>query len=649
MTMHEQWSQEGAWRESFVLRLQALKQWLAQSGLLEAVVQERLARIETQLQTNKVVVAFVAEFSRGKSEMINAIFFSGYGQRIIPASAGRTTMCPTEMGFDAEVPPCLRLLPIETRLKPQTLSEWRVDVQKWVHVDLNPDNPQQMAATLEMVTQTRKVTQSQARALGFWNNLSPQDNPVIDVNGLVEVPRWRHALINLAHPLLRQGLVILDTPGLNAIGAEPELTLGQIPLAHAVVFVLSADTGVTQSDLTMWRDYLMPTPDGACARWVALNKIDTLWDPLLPPEEIQAQIDRQTVDTAHMLGIPASRVLAVSAKQGLVAKVTDDTALLQKSRLPLLERAVAASLLSQRHRTLSAAMSIALNALRLEVGRVIQLRQRNLKEQVLELKGLQGKNARVIDGMLAKVSQEHAAFDTGGASILAIRVVHTKLMKDVTGLLGHARLRLELHSLTQALTQRGLKLGAKRVYAHTFVRLRTNLDTVDALAVELTTKMRASFEQLNTQYAFSLQVTAAPSLDVLRKSLDQAELQYGVHLGISQVLTLAQPRFARRLARTLAVRLRAMHEAALTEMQLWGKSLTTQMDAQWRERRSGFVQRRVGIERIQKAANGLAMRLQELEGQRLLLEAMQSRLAALTDTLQEAQQALVPEQDAVSP
>ena len=48
--------------------------------------------------------------------------------------------------------------------------------------------------------------------------------------GRVEVPAWRHALINYPHPLLKQGLVVLDTPGLNAIGAEPELTLE--PAAH---------------------------------------------------------------------------------------------------------------------------------------------------------------------------------------------------------------------------------------------------------------------------------------------------------------------------------------------------------------------------------------------------------------------------------
>ena len=55
------------------------------------------------MRTSKVMVAFVAEFSRGKSELINAIFFAGYGRRIMPASAGRTTMCPTELGYDADV------------------------------------------------------------------------------------------------------------------------------------------------------------------------------------------------------------------------------------------------------------------------------------------------------------------------------------------------------------------------------------------------------------------------------------------------------------------------------------------------------------------------------------------------------------------
>src|SRR5690606_40048489 len=48
-----------------------------------------------------------------------------YGQRLLPSSAGRTTMCPTELRYDETVPPCIRLLPIETRSEPYSLSEYR--------------------------------------------------------------------------------------------------------------------------------------------------------------------------------------------------------------------------------------------------------------------------------------------------------------------------------------------------------------------------------------------------------------------------------------------------------------------------------------------------------------------------------------------
>ena len=138
------------------------------------------------------------------------------------------------MGYDADVPPCLRLLPIETRLQPQALMEWRMVPEKWHRVDLDVNDPQQLAAALEMVKcETPWSRRPTPEALG----LDDAEMTIRAARGLVEVPRWRHALINIAHPLLRQGLVILDTPGLNAIGAEPELTVS-LPQAQAVVFIL---------------------------------------------------------------------------------------------------------------------------------------------------------------------------------------------------------------------------------------------------------------------------------------------------------------------------------------------------------------------------------------------------------------------------
>jgi len=123
-SFNEQFDQHGAWRREFAHQIHRLSVWMSDHELMDAAVQERLNRLEAQVRSDKVMVAFVAEFSRGKSELINAIFFAGYGRRIMPASAGRTTMCPTELGYDATVAPSLRLLPIETRLQLRGLAEW---------------------------------------------------------------------------------------------------------------------------------------------------------------------------------------------------------------------------------------------------------------------------------------------------------------------------------------------------------------------------------------------------------------------------------------------------------------------------------------------------------------------------------------------
>src|SRR5690606_19696234 len=123
----------------------------------------------------------------------NAIFFADYGRRIMPASAGRTTMCPTELGYDASSPPSLRLLPIETRLQVQSLAEWRVKPDRWEEIRLAVGDADQIAKALEKVSEVRKVSLDDARALGFWHDDLVEENPVPDADGLVEVPRWRHA------------------------------------------------------------------------------------------------------------------------------------------------------------------------------------------------------------------------------------------------------------------------------------------------------------------------------------------------------------------------------------------------------------------------------------------------------------------------
>ena len=511
--------------------------------------------------------------------------------------------------------------------------EWRGAPEKWTRVDLDVNDPAQLAQAFEKVAEVRHVTRDEASALGFWHDDIPEDNPLVGADGLIEVPKWRHALINIAHPLLRQGLVILDTPGLNAIGAEPELTVNLIPQAHAVVFILAADTGVTKSDLSIWREHLITEADNTDARLVVLNKIDTMWDALSTPGQVQAQIERQRATSAEILGLPQDQVIPVSAQKGLLAKVNDDAALLEASNLPALERALSQGVMGQRQKILRSAVATGIGELRSEAGRAINIRRRDLAEQMLELKGLRGKNTSVIKHMRSRIEQEQGEFDVSGSKIHAVRSVHLKLLREVFTLLGTGTLKTEMAELTLALRQPGIKLGVKKAYTQTFQRLRAGLRKAQSTSGEIQSMLTGTFRQLNAEYGFSLQAPKEPDLARFERDLDLVERSHNQYMGMGNALRLSQPEFADRLVRALATRLRVVYETALGEVELWNKSAAAQLDAQLRERRRNFARRIEAIERIQQAATGLDDRIGEIDSQETALDQLSIKLTELTGHL----------------
>ena len=90
------------WRQSLARELSSLTKFFTSNDLLSAPSADIAESLRQRLLADKLVVAFVAEFSRGKSELINAIFFADTGRRILPASPGRTTMCPVELAWDEQ-------------------------------------------------------------------------------------------------------------------------------------------------------------------------------------------------------------------------------------------------------------------------------------------------------------------------------------------------------------------------------------------------------------------------------------------------------------------------------------------------------------------------------------------------------------------
>jgi hypothetical protein len=620
----------GQWRLATDAKLAALARFVREHDLLDDGTSEWFEAMRYRLSGEKLMVAFVAEFSRGKSELINAIFFSDKGRRMMPASAGRTTMCPVELGYDAEDPVGLSLLPIETRLEPTSLVEYRRLPAAWTHIPLDLDNPEGMAQALGEVMRTRQVSKTDAIALGFWDDERPDDNPPVNAEGEVEVPLWRHARINLPHPLLKRGLVVLDTPGLNAIGTEPELTLGLLPQAHATVFILGADTGVTRSDLSIWRDHLCGP---ALARFVALNKIDSLADPLSTPDQVEATIARQCDSVAQTLEIPPEHVFPISARQALAARLSNDESGLRASRLPAFEQALSEGLLPRRRETLAHGAIEGARTLQHQLTRRFGEMRRLHAEQMLELRSLRGKSGGKVQLMLQRVQGEATEFEQCTARLAAMRSVHARMLKESLRDLSADKLRQEVDVLHQVLGASWLPLGAKRSFIDLCGRLRELVDLAQQRADEMQSMLVASFAKLNAEFGFSLAADQAPDVRKYRDDLDLIERNYVQYLGLSQAFRLAQPGFQEQFRRMLISRLRVVFETISNDIELWNKTASAQVDGQLRERRRNFKRRYESLDRIQSAANELDTRLQEVQAHDERVLQLQTRLGDLISEL----------------
>jgi uncharacterized protein YdcH (DUF465 family) len=631
MMVHEL-QQYGAWRAGVAAALDNYRGWVQAADLLDAAAEQRLARAQARLSDDRLSVAFVAEFSRGKSELINAIFFADYGQRILPSSAGRTTMCPTELLYDAGLPPCIRLLPIETRAQHLSTSDFREEASAWTVVPLDLDAPERMQDAFRQVSQTRRVTAEDAQRYGLYDETDPDMAGTLDDDGLVEIPQWRHAIINFPHPLLKQGLVILDTPGLNAIGTEPELTLNLIPSAHAVLFILAAETGVTKSDIDVWRAHI----GGGAGRMAVLNKIDAMWDELRTPLENDAEIERQQRSVAQLLSLDARQVYPVSAQKALVAKINQDMALLEKSRIGQLEAALFGELIPARQDIMRRQLGDDLDALAKAQHAQLAARGRDQVGQLQELKSLRGKNQTVIAHMMRRVDAEKKEFDASLFKLQGTRAVFTRLSTELYSTLGMDVVQRQVDVVRAAMEAARFATGMRAPVRSFFEQARANLDQSNAKLGEIAAMMETMYRKFAVEHGLALAVPTAITLDRYRKEIDALEAVYQKQFGTATLLITSRGTLLQRFFDSIASRMRRSFRAANTDVEAWLKVVMAPLESQIRQHREQLRTRQASIQRIHDATDSLEQKIQAFEATQGELDQQKLRLAELVDSVNAA-------------
>lgn len=614
MTLAYQFAVYTAWRSRLAVYIGEFQSWLAQNELSDGQTDLRLSQLLERLREDRLNVAFVAEFSRGKSELINAIFFAEYGNRMLPSSAGRTTMCPTELLFDGNKKPCIELLPIQTRASNSSVSEYKTFPEEWTSLALNVDSAEAMQGALQHVSETTRVSAEEAARLGFEVGKGEIELYRVDEDGFVEVPRWRHAVINFPHPLLKQGLVILDTPGLNAIGAEPELTLSLLPNAHAVLFILAADTGVTQSDLAIWKEHICTGGTTKRGRMVVLNKIDGQWDELKTDEAISAEIRRQVETSADILDLPASQIFPVSAQKGLVAKINGDQALLERSRLPLLEAALSDELIPAKRDIVCESTGSEFGEVSQRMQALLESRLLGLREQLTELTELRGKNKGVVEYMMGKIRAEKEEFDAGLQHYYAVRSVFSTLTNKLFSHLGLDVLRQLTAETRTTMQGAAFSKTLSEAMAHFFGQARAALKKSDGEIGEIIAMMEAVNKRFSIEHGLKLGAPKPFSLLRYEKELKRLEMWCDSHLNtMVTLLTHDKKNITQKFFEEVTVQVRRAFEHANRDAENWLRAIMAPMETQVREHQIQLKRRLESIKRIHQATDTLEDRISELE------------------------------------
>jgi hypothetical protein len=625
------------WRKALTERIAEYRVWLNGQDMNDSQTDQRINQLLERLNQDKLNVAFVAEFSRGKSELINAIFFADYGQRLLPSSAGRTTMCPTELMYDPSKPPSLQLLPIETRASDATTSEYKNYPTEWSVFQFDIDSGDSMTEAFKQVSKTKRVSAQEAESYGLYDPNNPDDSMNVNSEGTVEIPCWRYAMINFPHPLLEQGLVILDTPGLNAVGTEPELTLNMLPNAHAVLFILAADTGVTKSESDVWRQYISGSRWNQKGRLAVLNKIDGMWDELKDASEIEQEINKQVTTSAEMLGLNANQIFPISAQKGLIAKVNGDEVLLAKSRLLDLEKALSEELIPSKMEIVRDNTQGEVEDLFRNAQLILESRNKSITEQLDELKGLRGKNEDVVEHMMNKIKVDKENFEKGLQRYQALRSIFSQQTNQLFGLLGMDSLRGQVRSTRDEMMAANFTKGIQTAMNTFFITIKDRLTKSDRQVDEIKHMMDAMYEKFSEEHGLREVKPPAFSMTRYQKELAKLDRAYREQFNTAfNMIANEKLSLTSKFFETLASRVVHLYEVANRDAETWLKAVIAPMESQVREHQLQLRRRLESIKRIYKATDTLEDRIGEMETVEKEIMQQQAALSHLHEQMLQA-------------
>ncbi len=261
-----------------------------------------------------------------------------------------------------------------------------------------------------------------------------------------------------------------------------------------------------------------------------------------------------------------------------------------------------------------------------EVRQALAARERNLVEQLYELRALQGKNQSAVERMLVRAQGEQHDFEDNVRKVVAARVVLARLAEQAYSNLRMQTLRTAVMSTRDRMRKVRLTPGFMSAVTEYFASLREMIRRANAALAEIERMVLGVQRRFAEDIGWSLPPPMRFTLDTYVTEIDRLEAAYEGHFGAVAVFTRDKWSLIERFFDTVVGKSRTIFSAAERDTEAWVRSLLPPLETQVREQRQQLKKRTDAVARIRDAQESLDGRIGQLED---ALQDVQSHLDEL--------------------
>ena len=387
-----------SWSEKLVASIDEFRVWQDSYGQADIEQTLRIYDLVEGLRNDRIRLAFMGESAEDKIGLINALLFADMPGGLLPLGPGCEFLCATEIFHDPSESPYVRVLPMETRKREDSIATLRRSPVDWITMRLNPESPESIAEATRSLMESRAVSVDEAKSLTLTNVERSGD--------AVMIPAWRYALINLPHPMLKSGLIALYSPGSQMLAAEPEVAMRIAASAQSLLMVLGRE--LTPAARDVWKQFVQ---NSQAHKFTVLDSGSGA-DATAEAAVVQA------------FGIPASNVLSLPIKEAVAARLAHTDAADAETGFSRLEKMHAEKLVPERQALLLAAVAKEIGPLVQSARQAVAARFIATIKEMQDLTSTSGKNQSVAQDMLTRLEAERKNYQK---SVAAFNVTYSDL------------------------------------------------------------------------------------------------------------------------------------------------------------------------------------------------------------------------------